>query len=176
DTSGRREIQPRFTYNGNAWFVRSLKAYPDALQEMNALKAANNKNEATFNSGFKSNKGLSAGEFIRDSSAYAKLTSYHPDTMRYEVNNANNGYLVFSEIFYDDWRAEIDGKPVTVNKVDYTLRGIPVPAGKHNVKLYFDKGPESTNMIEKTLSIAILIGMLVLIAMWLKSYTGKQEA
>lgn len=177
DSSGkRREIQPRYTFNGNAWFVQSLKAYPDALQEMNALKAANNKNEATFNSSFEANKGMTAGEFTRDSSAYAKLTSYHPDTMRYDVNNANNGYLVFSEIFYDDWKAEIDGKPVVVNKVDYTLRGIPVPAGKHNVKLYFDKGPANSNLIEKVLSIAILIGMLVMIAIWLKSYTGKQEA
>ncbi len=170
DSVNGRGIFRRPTALGNAWFVSSLKSAANAMEDMNNLKKENVATVATFDQSFSANKNLSAGSFTVDSLAYARLTKYHPDTMVYDVQNNNEGYLVFSEIFYDDWKAEIDGKISPINKVNYTLRGLKVPAGKHTIRLIFDKGDNNTDAIEKGISLTILIGMLALIAMWLISY------
>lgn len=170
DSGNRRGVIPRTTMNGNAWFVQNLSSAKNAADEMELLKKSDPKTQATFNSDFEQNKTLSASSFVLDSSSSAKLNSYHPDTMVYTVNNANNGYLVFSEIWYDNWRVEIDGKPAQLNKVDYTLRGLAVPAGQHTIKMVFDKGKNTTDYIEKYLSLAILLGMLLMIGLWIKNY------
>jgi uncharacterized membrane protein YfhO len=144
---------------------------------MDLLKANTNlKSEAGFVASFPSNKDLKEQTFVLDSNASAKLLTYHPDTMNYSVTNSNDGYLVFSEIYYEDWKAQIDGKPVTINKVDYAFRGILVPAGKHTVKLYFEKSEVTTDHIEQYISIAILLGMLILIIVWLLPYFKNKTA
>lgn len=174
DSGNRRGVIPRTTMNGNAWFVQNLSTAKNAADEMELLKKSDPKTQATFNSDFEQNKTLSAASFVLDSSSSAKLNSYHPDTMVYTVNNANNGYLVFSEIWYDNWRVEIDGKPAQLNKVDYTLRGLAVPAGQHTIKMVFDKGKNTTDYIEKYLSLAILLGMLLMIGLWIKNYFAEK--
>ncbi len=174
DSGNRRGVIPRTTMNGNAWFVQNLSSAKNAADEMELLKKSDPKTQATFNSDFEQNKTLSAASFVLDSSSSAKLNSYHPDTMVYTVNNANNGYLVFSEIWYDNWRVEIDGKPAQLNKVDYTLRGLAVPAGQHTIKMVFDKGKNTTDYIEKYLSLAILLGMLLMIGLWIKNYFAEK--
>ncbi len=170
DSLRRRGIIQRPTALGNAWFVSKLNGASNALDDMKNLKKEDVSTEATFDQSFSANANLKSSSFTVDSMAYARLTSYHPDTMIYEVQNNNNGYLVFSEIFYEDWKVEIDGKPSTLNKVNYTLRGLEVPAGKHTIRMYFDKGSNNTDNIEKGISLTILLGMLALIAMWLLSY------
>lgn len=177
DSSRGRGVIPRTTMYGNAWFVSSLVSATDAAIEMEQVKRSDLRTQATFNSSFPGNKGMVAKSFTVDSSASAKLITYHPDTLNYITNNPNAGYIVFSEIYYDDWRAEIDGKSVPINKVNYTLRGLEIPAGRHQVKLYFDKGENTTDYIEKYLSMAILAGMLIMIALWLRTYfTEKAKA
>lgn len=156
---------------GNAWFISNLNSTANALQDMDALKKSDIRTDASFDQSFAANKELKSKKYSVDSMATVKLLSYHPDTLVYETNNSNEGYLVFSEIFYDDWKATIDNKSVpSVNKVNYTLRGLEVPAGKHKVVLYFDKGKSNMEMVEKIVSIAIILGMLLIIGMWLYSY------
>lgn len=175
DSGNRRGLIPRTTQYGNAWFVSSLSAASDAAKEMELLKASNLKEVATYNSSFDSNKNLTPKTFVTDSNAMVKLMSYHPDTMVYQTQNQNASFLVFSEIWYDDWRVEIDGKPAKLNKVDYTLRGLELPAGNHTVKLHFYKGENTTDFIEKILSISILIGVLLIIIMGIKDYMVQKE-
>jgi uncharacterized membrane protein YfhO len=90
--------------------------------------------------------------------------------MVYQSNNNNEGYAVFSEIYYDNWKAKIDGKPVDINKVNYTLRGLNVGAGTHSIVLYYDKGSNTTDLVEKTASWTILLLMIVMIALWIKPF------
>ncbi|MCC6817751.1 MAG: hypothetical protein IT245_02525 [Bacteroidia bacterium] len=165
-----RGFVQRPTALGNAWFVSKVSAHKNAIEDMDALKKVDAAKEASFDQSFEANKSLKSKEYMVDSLAYAKLLSYHPDTMVYEVNNTQDGYLVFSEIYYENWKAVVDNEVVPLNKVDYTLRGLSVPAGKHKLKLYFDKGKSETDLIEKIISIAILMSLIILIVMWLATY------
>jgi hypothetical protein len=45
--------------------------------------------------------------------------------------------LVASENFYPGWQAMVDGKPVTAERADLTLIGVPLPEGAKKVELTF---------------------------------------
>ena len=78
--------------------------------------------------------------------------------MIYISNNANEGFAVFSEIYYKDgWKATIDGKESQIIKVDYTLRGMQIPKGKHTIEFKFD--PE----VVKTGSTIALFSFIIMV-------------
>lgn len=54
-----------------------------------------------------------------------------------EVETLEPALLVISENYYPAWRAEVDGEPTEVLRADYTLRAVPVPAGRHQVTLEY---------------------------------------
>ena len=73
------------------------------------------------------------------------LSAYTPNRLTYDVNSANGGVAVFSEIYFPwGWKASIDGKPAELGRVNYVLRAMRVPAGKHKVEMVFD--PDSLHV------------------------------
>lgn len=46
---------------------------------------------------------------------------------------SRNGYLVISEMYYPGWHATIDGQEFELERADYLINAIPLPAGKHRV-------------------------------------------
>lgn len=69
--------------------------------------------------------------------AQAQITRYTPQLIEVGVRNAQPSWLVLSEIYYPGWEARLDGKPVPVERVNYTLRGVEVPAGNHHLAFSF---------------------------------------
>jgi len=55
-----------------------------------------------------------------------------------EVNAVAEGIVVVSEVWYPGWRAWVDGQETPVLPADYLLRGVAVPAGRHQVRLVYD--------------------------------------
>src|SRR5207253_7381081 len=46
--------------------------------------------------------------------------------------------LVLTDSFYPGWRAAVDGREVSIARVDVLFRGVVVPAGTHRVRFWFD--------------------------------------
>jgi uncharacterized membrane protein YfhO len=54
-----------------------------------------------------------------------------------EAEATKPSLLVMSEMFYPGWTAKLDGAGVDLWRVNYNLRGVSVPAGKHLVELNY---------------------------------------
>ena len=145
--------------NGNAWFVSQVKLVNSADEEMKALKGLDSKNVALVNSNdFK----IKNTAFAKDNSARIILETYKPNYLKYVSNNANEGLAVFSEMYYGKgWNAYIDGKNVDHIRVDYVLRGLNIPAGKHTIEFKFEPQVIKTGSMSTLISS---IGMLLLLA------------
>jgi uncharacterized membrane protein YfhO len=77
----------------------------------------------------------------------------------YTFNAASNQFAVFSEVYYKSgWKAYIDGKEAPIVKVNYVLRGLAVPAGKHDIKFEFKpQGYYTGKSITSIFSIILLV-------------------
>jgi uncharacterized membrane protein YfhO len=69
---------------------------------------------------------------------------------------------VFSENYYKNgWNATIDGKEAKIYQVNYVLRGLQIPAGKHTIEFKFEPQVVKTG---STIALFSAIVMLLLIA------------
>ena len=144
--------------NGNAWFVKEIKEVGSADAEMKALTKFDSKNVAFVNSNeFK----IATKQFVKDTTAVIKLDSYKSNELKYTSNNPNNGFAVFSEMYYKNgWNAYIDGKLTEHYRVDYALRGLPVPAGKHTIEFKFEPQVVKTGSMISLISFIGILGLL----------------
>ena len=144
--------------NGNAWFVSQVKFVNSADEEMKALDSLDSKNVAVVNS---KEFQIKNKAFAKDNSATITLDSYKPNHLKYSSNNANEGFAVFSEMYYGKgWNAYIDGKMVDHIRVDYVLRGLQIPEGKHAVEFKFEPQVIKTG---STITLISVAGMLLLL-------------
>jgi uncharacterized membrane protein YfhO len=68
-----------------------------------------------------------------------ELVDHKLNHLTYMSQNQSEGFAVFSEVYYPKgWQAYIDDEAVDHLQVNYTLRGIQIPAGKHKVKFIFE--------------------------------------
>lgn len=122
---------------GNAWFITDLRLLKNDDEIMQGLTDFQARTEALTI--FKDLQGTSIpSHYAADSTATIALQSYRPDELVYESHRQKDGFAVFSEMYYPHgWKATIDGKEVPIYRVDYTLRGLSVPAGKHEIRFRF---------------------------------------
>lgn len=158
--TGQRGVQMNPGACGNAWFVSEIKYVANADSEMTALTNFNPLQTAIVDERFKAN--LAALNLQSDSSAFIKLTRYSPDTLAYEYNSSKDGFVVFSDIYYDKgWNAYVDGEKLEHVRVNYVLRGMKVPAGKHNIEFRFE--PAKYYLGEKvSLASSVILVLLIL--------------
>ncbi len=125
---------------GNAWPVNKLVWVNNADEELDALQQHNLRETAVIDKRF---ENILTGFTLQlDSTARIKLTSYQPNNLVYEFEASKDQVVVFSEIFYDKgWNAYIDDVATDHFRVNYVLRGLKVPAGKHIIE--FDFAPAS---------------------------------
>ena len=151
---------------GNAWFVNKVQYVNNANEEIDALDSIIPTETAVVDARFKDVlKG--ATESYKDSLSSIRLTSYTPNRLTYETNNAQDGIAVFSEIYYPDgWHVTIDGQPAELARADYVLRTMYVPAGQHTIEMRFD--PTSLHVTEgiaygalALLVIGIIVAVLI---------------
>lgn len=124
--------------NGNAWFVKELVTAANANEELKKIREVNTKQVAVVPSAA---DGRQSTALSFDSLATIKITEYNPKYLKYESQSSTDGFAVFSEIYYPGWHAFIDGSEVEVQRADYVLRALSVPAGKHTIEFKFEPKP-----------------------------------
>ena len=157
--NGQPQAQRNPNACGNAWSVNNVNIVANADAEMAALSGFNPKTTAVVDARY--------SDYFGNKTAFApakvKLNSYDPKYMEYSFEGGD-AFVVFSEIYYEgsgnDWQAYLDGELVDHIRVNYTLRGMKVPAGKHEIVFEFEPASYYTgkkvNMAGSALLLLIL--------------------
>ena len=148
---------------GNAWFVNDVRFVKSPDEEIDAIGEVDLHTTAVIHQ-----KDASVVNAIRvapkDSLSTIRLTNYDSDFVTYDVDAKKDELALFSEVYYPKgWQITIDGKPAEMVRANYTLRALPIPAGKHVVEFRFV--PKSIRITDAVAYMALL--MMLLTAAWL---------
>ncbi len=75
--------------------------------------------------------GYSAGD------AQVTLRTHSANLVEFDLKTEKDSFLVVSEVFYPGWEVTIDDRLGSIHRVDYTLRGVEVPAGSRRIKMEY---------------------------------------
>jgi membrane protein YfhO len=67
----------------------------------------------------------------------ARFVHYGDERVEIEAKATGRSLLVLTDVDYPGWKVKVDGKPADVQRVDYLLRGVAVPAGTHTVEFSY---------------------------------------
>ena len=131
------DVQKNPAANGPAWFVEEIEFVDDHKAEFKSLSTIDTKKTAVVRNEFKSE--LEGYSLVKDSISTISVSKTNPDHLAYNVYADTPGFLVFSETYYENgWKAYIDGKEEKIYPVDYMIRGLKVPKGKHTIEFKFE--------------------------------------
>ncbi|MCM2255631.1 MAG: YfhO family protein [Vicinamibacteria bacterium] len=74
---------------------------------------------------------------------------------------SHDGFVVLSEAWDPGWRAEVDGKPAPVLRANVAFRAVPVPAGRHHVRLEYRPGAWAAATALTLFGLLALAGLAV---------------
>jgi hypothetical protein len=171
---------------GNAWFVNNINWANTADEEILGLNAGSLGDTATIPNAFQPlstavvrntfKKDLEGYTFGKDSAAFVRLSKYGLNTISFTSSNAQNGFAVFSDIYYPyGWKAYIDGKETPIIRANYVLRALKIPAGQHEIKFEFHPSSFYTGDNIALITSFILFG-LIIISLVMLMKKNKKEA
>ena len=145
---------------GNAWSVDSLLILDNPDELLNKLKdtdiskiALGLKNSIpkdlpqTFES-----KDLIKIEKVKNSSSH----------LTYNYNALSEQLIVLSEIYYPSgWEVFIDGEKSNFFDINYLLRGMLIPEGKHEIEFFFSPEIVKTGINIRIITIIITFSLIV---------------
>ncbi|MGB4960460.1 MAG: YfhO family protein [Saprospiraceae bacterium] len=147
---------------GNAWFVDNIRVVPDANAEIDSLTSFDPASVAFVHAEFKDYvEGLNPSK-----NGTILLKSYDPEKLEFESQTEGDQLAVFSDVWYGPgkgWQSYIDGQPVDHIRVNYLLRGLKVPSGKHTITFEFKPKAYYLGENISLASSLLLIGMLLFV-------------
>jgi hypothetical protein len=70
-------------------------------------------------------------------SGAVEIARYEPKFIELNADAAAPGVLLLNDRFHPDWKVWVDGKPDTVLRCNYIMRGVYLTPGKHRVEFRF---------------------------------------
>ena len=160
DDKGNPQLQLNDKANGNAWFIQNLKQVTSANAEMISLDSIQSKSEAVIDVSEIETELPSS--YAVDSTATIQLVKNNLTELSYVSKSTTDQFVVFSEIFYaDGWNAYLNGKLVPHYRVNYVLRGMPVPAGDNQIEFKFEPKVIQQGSLISLVSYGLLILLLI---------------
>lgn len=153
--NGQQSLIPNVNTYGAAWLVKHVEVVPDGAAELQAIGTTNLRDTAVLQQAFAN--GIAQPQ--ADSTASIRLTHFDNDTLIYRFESTSPQFAIFSDVYYPaGWNAYVDGTKTDYVKANYALRGLSLPAGKHEVKFIFEPG-----VVKKGMTISYIGSWLVLL-------------
>jgi uncharacterized membrane protein YfhO len=71
--------------------------------------------------------------------------------------------LLLNDKFDPDWRVSVDGKPATLLRCNFIMRGVQVPAGNHQIEFRFT--PPIKGLCVSLAGIGLAVGLVGFLAL-----------
>ncbi|MCM1041623.1 MAG: YfhO family protein [Bacteroides sp.] len=176
DASGQPMVQRNVAALGNAWFVDSIRWVNSPDEEIVALYDFDPARVAVIDREWKDKVGMESVSVPVSEADGIRLVQYYPNKLTYEYTASAERPAVFSEVYYKTWKAYVDGEEVPLYRVNYILRGLTLPEGRHVVELRC-KNPliARSKMITNTGSAVNILLILALLGMMVWNPCKKAE-
>lgn len=160
---------------GNAWLVDSVKFVDGADAEMSALASLDPSRQAVADTRFAQTLGAAGASLAPGDTIMLK--SYTPNCITYVSDTKTAATGVFSEVWFPwGWKATVDGQPAPLARVNYVLRAMHIPAGRHEIVMTFD--PDSLRytggVAYASVSIIYILLLLALFVEWRRLSQSEQ--
>jgi hypothetical protein len=150
---------------GNAWFVSEIKLAKDANEELKLIGEIDPARTVVVDQRHKDK--IDGFVAKTDPSASIKLTDYKVNHLTYESNAASEQLAVFSEVYFKDWNAYVDGQLQPHFQANWVLRSMRVPAGKHTIEFKFEPTRYYTGekiSLASSLVLFLFVGVSIFLA------------
>ena len=78
------------------------------------------------------------GEPVTKEGSSVRIVSYGLNRIDIEAKVAKPCFMVLSELYYPDWKVEVDGAQTQIYRTDFLLRGLPLTPGDHDIRFFYD--------------------------------------
>jgi hypothetical protein len=89
------------------------------------------------------------------------VTHYGLHDVAIDVNTPGAAIVRLADLWYPDWKATVDGRPVEILRADHALRAVVVPAGRHTVVFRYASASVAQGLTLSLVSGAIACMMLI---------------
>ena len=90
----------------------------------------------------------------------ARLESYEAERVVARTDARGRSLLVLTDVHFPGWKVSVDGRPASMERVDYLLRGVMVPAGRHTVEFSYEPASFRAGWILSVLGLIALAAAL----------------
>jgi hypothetical protein len=153
------EVLVNYGASGPAWFIERVEEVSSPKEELDKTLEIDTRIAAVVDvSKFK------APAVAYDSTSSIKIIEHTPKYLKYEAETTSANLAVFSEIYYPGWIALIDGKETDILRVNYILRALQLPEGKHTIEFKFEPKPymvgNKITMVSSWIALLFLLGSI----------------
>jgi len=92
-----------------------------------------------------------------------RILSEDDNEITYTFRSERPGYFVASETWYPGWKAWLDDQPVEILRANYAMRAVPIPAGEHRLRFFFDPPIYNVGLAISTAGFLIFLTLVSVI-------------
>ncbi|MDA9356799.1 YfhO family protein [Flavobacteriaceae bacterium] len=138
--------------NGNAWFVKKIYNVESENKTILSMGSMDLKNSAVSTK-------LKSQDFNVPANASIELVDFKSNYLKYSSSSNDNGYVVFSEIYYSKgWKVYVNGKETNFDNVNVALRGLYLNKGENTIECFF-----KPDVVRKSSYISLGSSILILL-------------
>jgi hypothetical protein len=109
--------------------------------------------------------GLAPSSETASMESYVEVVDYTSNRVVVQAALSAPGFVVLSDLYYEGWKAFVDGTEHKVLRADHILRAVQLEAGEHRIEFVFD--PLSFKVGSAvTLATLLLAGVVTALLLW----------
>lgn len=86
-----------------------------------------------------------------------EIVKYQPEEVIVYTKADQPKLLFLSDNYYPSWKATVDGKQTKIYRANYSFRAVPLLAGEHSVRFYYESIPFKIAFAVSIISLGLLV-------------------